>query len=392
MSEPVCPNGANKLKTISTIVIIGFTLSVIFHYILANYCGLERYFYRTFLFDPADRFNDFYNIYRATGNLDPYSAPVSVYFPLTFIVMYLFTLFNEHFAFALFLALFGGYFVWYIFRNMPTVPISDRWMSVFVLTFMSYPVLFNFDRGNVEAFVFICITLFIYFHRKGQDLPGVLFLSLAIAMKLYPGVFVVLYLAERKYRNIIVTACTTAVISLASAAMLNGGILHSLEGLRRNLAGFNTTYLITKEGLQHNSSLYGVIRMIAKPLPQVQPFIDHYTVIALAFFVLVAAYIVLKEDILWKKVALLVFSMILLPQVSFDYKLIHLFVPTMLFINTGHSSRFTRVFAVMFGLMLIPKDYIQLGHAISIAVLLNPLLMVGIAVLILLERFERSPR
>lgn len=392
MDEQSYSNGGNKLKMISTIVIIGFTLSVIFHYVLGNYAGLERYYYRTFLFDPADKFNDFYNIYRATGNLDPYSAPVSVYFPFTFIVMYLFTLFNEHFAFALFLLLFGGYFIWYTFRNMPMVPVSDRRMNVFVLTFMSYPVLFNFDRGNVEVFVFICVTLFIIFYQKERDLPAVLFLSLAIAMKLYPGVFVILYLADRKYRNIIATACTTAVVSLSSAAVLNGGILHSLEGLRRNLAGFNITYLITKDGLQHNSSLYGVIRMIAKPLPQVQPLIDHYTVIALAFFVVMVIYIVVKEDTLWKKAALLVFSMVLLPQVSFDYKLVHLFLPLMLFVNTDKASRFDRAFTIMFGLLIIPKDYIQLGHAISIAVFLNPLLMLVITALIVFERFERSSR
>jgi len=392
MDEQSYSSGGNKLKTIGTIVIIGFTLSVIFHYVLGNYAGLERYYYRTFLFDPADKFNDFYNIYRATGNLDPYSAPVSVYFPFTFIVMYLFTLFNEHFAFALYLLMFGGYFIWYIFRNMPMVPVSDRRMNVFILTFMTYPVLFNFDRGNVEVFVFICVTLFIFFYQKERDVPAVLFLSLAIAMKLYPGVFVVLYLADRKYRNIVATACTTAVVSLASAAVLHGGISHSLEGIRRNLSGFNMTYLVTNDGLQHNSSLYGVIRMIVKHAAQVQPLVDHYTIIALVLFGIVATYIVVKLDMLWKKVALLVFSMILLPQVSFDYKLIHFFLPLMLFVNTGQPSRFDRAFSIMFGLLLIPKDYLQLGHGISIAVFLNPLLMLGITALIVFERFERSSR
>lgn len=391
MTEQSSFDSSRKLNTVTRILIFGFTLSVIFHYVLGNYLGYDHhYYYTTFLFDPRDRFNDFFNIYRATVNLDPYAAPVSVYFPFTFILMYLFTFLREQYSFFVFMSLFGSYFIWYIYRNISLVNAPDRLLSVFVFTCMSYPVLFNFDRGNVEVFVFIFLTLFLFFYQKDQHLLGVLFLSLAISMKLYPGVFVILYLVDRNYRNIFATVSMTAVVSLSSAALLQGGILTSLAGIQRNLAGFGKFYLVSSAGLQHNSSLYGVIRIIGKNVPPIMVVLEYYSIIVMGFFVLMVIYILVKEDILWRKAALLTFSMVLFPQVSFDYKLIHVFIPLMLFINTGHSSRFDRTFSIMFALLLIPKDYIQFGHAVSIAVILNPILMLGVMAIILFERFEQS--
>lgn len=388
-----------KVNTATVVILIGFTASVYFHYIISNYCGQSSYPHNTFLFNPADKFNDFFNIYRATKGLDPYANPVSVYFPFTFLVMSFFTIFKAKFAFGLFMAIFTGFFAYYISANIPTTNRLSRISILFVMTFMSYPVLFNIDRGNLECFLFIFLALFFYFYRNGHYSLSILFLSFAIAMKLYPGVFVILLLADKKYKNILLAGLLTVIWSLASAAILHGGIVQSFLGLKHNLALFNQTYMASSLGLQHNTSLYGVLKLVqlstinsdatAWMLPLVNAMINNYAVIALLFFTLISIYIFLREDIFWKKVTLLTFMMLLLPQVSFDYKLIHVFLPLLLFINCDKVSRFDHIYVLFFALLLIPKDYIIIRDDISIAVLINPFLMLLAIFLIIYEKYAR---
>jgi hypothetical protein len=103
-------------------------------------------------------------------------------------------------------------------------------------------------------------------------------------------------------------------------------------------------------------------------------------------FALISLFIVLKEKEFWKRVSLLVFMMLLLPQVTFDYKMIHLYIALMLFLNSHKQSQHDMLYAILFGLILIPKDYLIIQPDISIAVFLNPLLMLMIAGTILLDR------
>jgi hypothetical protein len=106
-------------------------------------------------------------------------------------------------------------------------------------------------------------------------------------------------------------------------------------------------------------------------------------------FALISLFIVLKEKEFWKRVSLLVFMMLLLPQVTFDYKMIHLYIALMLFLNSHKQSQYDILYAILFGLLLIPKDYFLIKPDISIAVFLNPLLMLMIAGTILLDRTAR---
>ena len=60
-----------KINLLSAIILTGLAASVIFHCILGFYKGFV-YPYNTFLFIPADRFNDFFNTYNHSKQLNPY--------------------------------------------------------------------------------------------------------------------------------------------------------------------------------------------------------------------------------------------------------------------------------------------------------------------------------
>jgi len=377
-----------KSNLVLIIVLAGFILSVVYHTVMAKVFGYDYYPYNTFLFWPEDRFNDFFNHFYTAKHLNPYYPPnlFTVYFPFTYFCVYLLTFLPAKVAFALLFGIFICSFAYYVFRNLPASDYLGRISGVIILTFLSYPILFTVDRGNLEILVFLFLLLFVNYYQKGDNVKSVIFLSLAIAMKLYPGVFVVLFCADKKYKNIIYTGVLVLALSVFSAAVLEGGVQASLQGLQNNLGLFKEAYMRSVMGLHFNTSLYGAITILGKKFTFLSIVIKYYTVLALIAFALISLFIVLKEKEFWKRVSLLVFMMLLLPQVTFDYKMIHLYIALMLFLNSHKQSQHDMLYAMLFGLILIPKDYLIIQPDISVAVFLNPLLMLMIAGTILLDR------
>ena len=82
----------------------------------------------------------------------------------------------------------------------------------------------------------------------------------------------------------------------------------------------------------------------------------------------------------------MVFSMNLFPYVSADYKLIYALIPLLLFLNAEQHDGDDLFFAILFGVLLVPKAYHHpWSNDVSISVLINPLIMFSGMVLIVLR-------
>jgi hypothetical protein len=133
-------------------------------------------------------------------------------------------------------------------------------------------------------------------------------------------------------------------------------------------------------------------------------FLSRYLAASALIGVVAVVYAVFVEQDLWKRVAVLVLVMLLLPPLSADYKLLLLYVPLYLFVESDKPSRLDPAYLAVFGLLLVPKSYYYLSsvfsesgaaHDISIAVPLNVLLLIALSLLIgipgLVNRFRRAP-
>jgi hypothetical protein len=99
---------------------------------------------------------------------------------------------------------------------------------------------------------------------------------------------------------------------------------------------------------------------------------------------LLAIYVIFIEKELWKKFALAIIAFCLLPLVSCDYKLIHMLIPMLMFINSKRSSKLDIIYALIFALLLIPKNY-HLFLQIYDGVILDPLLLITLMLLIVIQ-------
>ena len=381
----------NKIETILFIGVFGFIIAVAYH-IISGVCFGLPWPHNSFLFDPRDRFADLYRAWifgKHIAGENPYITSDCNYFPLFFLVMFPFSFLAWCKVLPVFFLVVVSTFILLVYKmikNFANLSLVKKMGYVILLTVTSYPLLFLLDRGNSEGILFIFLCLFVYLYKKRKFLLSAIPLSFAIGMKLYPAVFLVLFISDRKYREFVWCILLTIGITALSLFLMSGGVISSLSGLVSNLNSFQETHVIAGGSSFYNHTLFNLLsHTLYRTAYLKEAFIHPYLVIAFILFVLTASYVILVEKEFWKKVTLLVLAMIVLPYVSYDYTLIHLYIPLVLFVNSGNkkSNRSIFVFSILFGLLIIPKNYIM--GPISVGLLLNPTIMIAMAWIILKE-------
>lgn len=402
MQLPIIEKKEKILVTVF-IIVAGFFTSVAYHYVQASYLG-KAYPYNTFLFDPGDRFKDFIVISWVNADLNPYLGAVSsAQYPLVNLIGHRFSLIPWEAAFALYAAIICIPFLFFSSKYLRTGNCYQDLTSIFVICFMTYPFLFTMDRGNYEALLFIFLLAFLYFYKRGSKL-SIFFLALATAMKLYPALLLLLFVCDNKYREILYCLAGVILITLFSLMCFNGGLVDNISFLvsGSNISATNNliVFLGNNNFVQRGVSLFtfckiclieaGIIQNI-----DMQFFLNSYLITVFLLFIPIVAYIILIEKQLWKRVAILVFLMLLFPHISGDYKLILLYLPLFLFISSQERSKLDWIYVILFGVLMIPKDYyifqktisdnLTLTEDISIAVLINIVIMVALMLLIIIS-------
>jgi hypothetical protein len=364
---------AEKLSRIRLIVIAGFAAAVAYCLIQSQILGRVAAPYSTFLFDPRERFTDFL-LNGAARSMDPYAYPGSVYFPFAFVSLFPFMLLKGHAGLYPYLLAVSA-FAWHHCKSaFERLGLGHPGLSAFAIVFLSYPMLFELDRANFEGWVFVFTGLFLSAYRKGRYPLSAVMLGCAAAIKGYPGLFCLLFLSERRFRELGIFFATIAAASLLGAMVFDTGLVGTMLKLQDNLRWFHQTYVVRLDSLVFNSSLFGLLRILFSPfVPGLMPvdagvtgrWAGAYMALSGALQLGAIAWVLFLEKTLWKRVFLIVASFILLPPVSFDYKLIHLLLPLLLFVEDRKVSRYDGAYAALFGLLLIPKAYIVLHDAVS---------------------------
>jgi hypothetical protein len=390
-----------RVRLLVTIVLLGTVAAIVYHYSQAFYLG-KTYPESTFLFRPADHFNDWNNSYiYAQTFLRGENAPF-IYFPFAFFAMVVATLIPMRVGLALLVLAF--LLVLVVMLKDYVVQVVEPWSKkvqyIFVLVFLSYPVIFVLDRSNLELLLFVFLAGFFYFlYVRESPWLAALFLAAAIAFKLYPATLLLLLLAERRYKTFTLSVVLAAVLTLAGLLALSALGHHGLAEVWRMSTGEKDVYqanmVLSSAGLQHGHTLWGLWRLPGflhgKPIDAWK--LTAYEVGAGLIFVLIALHVVFRETERWKRVLLSVVPALLLPFVSGDYTLIHLYFPLVFFIGSPRVSRWDPMYVLLFGVLLIPVDYHYLAlnaDGVSVSVIVYPVAMVALVILAMVDR-ERSP-
>ncbi len=251
---------------------------------------------------------------------------------------------------------------------------------------LGYPVMFEIKQGNMEVFVFLLVAGGIWLYLTGRLYPAAVCLGLAAAMKLFPAVYLGLFLARKQYRYITVAALTAALITLASLLYLSPSLSASWHGMILGINWFQqTTALVMRPETSFDHSLWGLIKFSHHELFHRRAGMEDLSGLLRVYLLgaalggVVLFFTRIRHLPVVNQVLCLCVASVLLPPVSYDYTLMHLYVPwAMLCLYVLHRREAapagsTAVFTCLGILLSIQSEFIvkfrPLGGQIKAVVL-----------------------
>lgn len=330
-----------------------------------NLLQAKAYFpHVTFLFDPRFHLSDFYDVAIFTKlGLNVYSQqPGPNYFPFFMVLLLPLKYLNWQLALWCMEALFVGFYALLAYRFMPPMPFKPIWTAVFILC--SYPLWFTLDRANLEMLLFIVCGLFIWAYQEGRLKTAGFLLALAINMKLYPAVLFVLFVADKKYKELFYTLALTVLFFAIGYWLTGAG-----EQLQKNLELFAFYHQQRPLGLQFSHTLMNLMRIpvfinLEGGLPHTWDSFTYfsaqvafsYMLFMFALFGAICLYIIFINKAYWKAVLLLTLAEVGFPFVSYDYTLINLVLPVLLFLNAREQPE-QKTLCILLALLFIPMNW-----------------------------------
>ncbi len=407
MASPAClerleaPRDLERATVMTRAATYAVVLGLVGGFFWAYWEGYYReliYPYNSFLYQPRVHFSDLSDFYTLVKLGAPYFGG-AVYLPFSFVLMIPFAYLGGDAAQLLWFVLVAGGLGAYVSWGLNFLPRLDRVWAAIVLTVLTYPFLFAFDRGNIEAFVTLLFAAAVYAIASGRPDLAAVAIGTAGALKGDPLAFAVLFLVWGWWRQLAITAATAAVLTLVSASHYSLNVLHLLPLLRGDVSGYQNQYVIHDGGLAFGCSLFGALKLLiyglgggTHAISELLPFYSYSTAV-LGLGVVVALWRLPLR--LWEQVTLLLLAFDALPTVSGDYKLLHLLVPMILFLRSGSDERRRWAYLAGFVALMVPKAYAEIRPAtafytgVNMGVVVDPLIMVAMALLIVESGLSR---
>ncbi len=118
------------------------------------------------------------------------------------------------FSIAGMLALGTG--VWAFFADEERTTRRDFTVAGLLITFSFFPVYYSLYLGQVNALLFLCLALVLYFSRRGRPWWAGFFIALAVLIKIYPAVFMVFFAVKRQFKPVVAAMAFMIVLGAVS--------------------------------------------------------------------------------------------------------------------------------------------------------------------------------
>lgn len=391
-----------RISLLVLIIVVGFSIAVVYHYVMGYYFG-KAWPANTFLHTPQARFWDFKLVVRQSAALDPFAEDIGGFAgsPFAQFVGYLFSLIHP--AFLRLFIFFGSFLAVSILMvkhhlyDLKSKPTSYQLLAVFVIVFLTYPVLFAVDRANFDLLIVPCLFLFAFTYERQKYKASTVFLALAVALKPYAAIFTVVYFLNKRFKDGLLVAFNAIFLTILSLSLFKDGLF--VETQKYFHALFNTVnYLSVGNQQAFTSDLYGLltvgIKFVGDRLGTSIYLPEHpnarlaYAIIAIIVLIYFVIRLWEKPEPLWKVLAVLTILLVLLPYNSADYRLTYLFVPMLMYLATNEETRNDLLIVVLWGLLLVPKNYYRLESPQNIGMVINPLLLLGLLFCIVPDAFS----
>jgi hypothetical protein len=204
---------------------------------------------------------------------------------------------------------------------------------VAVAAVCSYPFFFEFEQANLEWILCVLVGAGVVAFLRGRGYSAAVCFGIVGSMKIYPLVMVGLLIARRQYRQAVVAVGVCGVSTLAGLWLLCPNLAVSWANTQIGLESFRQRYVLQYEQVGFDHSLVGLMKAVSLAVHPVPLSMRALSLLVGLYLPVVAiAGVLLYFDVIRKlpvvnQVICLTVATILLPPVSYDYTLLHFYLP-----------------------------------------------------------------
>lgn len=380
-------NNVRKICIILSIILTGTIIGLLVWYFAKS----------SFLFTPKDTFMDYINTIKVLDNVYSEVGTGRGYFPFTYVVLNVFKFLFGNSIYGYLGMIFIMLIAFIIFIINSFKDAQWKALLIFVFLCMAYPFLFAFERGNVEFIVFAFLIAFFLAYNKEHYKIAAILLAFPICMKLYPALFVILFLKDKKIKEFMLCTISSLLLMICSFIII-GGNLNNLYIALENFSYFTNSYSKTFNGVQFSHTIWSGMNYLNLLLSGClinSMWISNYTIVIAFVAMLLSIYMIFAEKEEWKIITILTIMMITFPHVSFDYTLIHMYIPIVYFIISKNTKKWEEIlYSILFGITIIPMNWFQNtinGYiTLNIGLFIRPLILISIILIIVASTLDEK--
>jgi hypothetical protein len=217
---------------IAKLLSIGLITSAAISWILGGYYNYDIHTLLTFIphdppgnVDITDKklvvhtFGDYLLPNAWINSSDPWIndvAPWNIYPPLAMCIFWIFNLFPYKLGVILFLILNFATMTFPILYELFLAKKPEKWLLL-LPTCLSVGLITTLDRGNIVGLVVLPIYLFVKNLNDNKFKKAAFYLAVAVSIKVYPIILILLFLRIKKYKMFFFTLGYTLIISVCSS-------------------------------------------------------------------------------------------------------------------------------------------------------------------------------
>jgi hypothetical protein len=359
-----------------------FVASVLLLFILfmiglfKNPMGVQR---NIFFAGLNDLFADFFNVLRYVSERDPYFNTINgygekIYLPLTYLIIYPFSRLDNFNTMTLQQAwtskigimsvfCFTAVSVFLLFLALNQIRKRyDTPFYIFIGLFFSYVFAFSVERGNSIILSAAFVSLYLLYYDSDDNnkrIIATICLALAAVLKIYPVLLGFLYLEQKQYKDIFLSAIITLLLCFIPFVFFRGGfsnIFQLIDNVRSNSESYNFDHLYPRFSLSHLVYYALILLGLADKMVLSLSNVAYYVIILVSIFSICCSLLTKNR---WEKITLLILVLIYLPVNSALYCGLYLFPVIILFFATikDRSGVFNGFILIVFIILLNPFQF-----------------------------------
>lgn len=329
------------------------------------------------IFDAgADFIADFFNIERGLADRDPYFNELNgSYLPLSYLLLLPFNALCDYSHISLEececspIAVFSAIVfmilsLFFFFDSLHRLNSKQKWhtYNTFLLLF-SFLFLFSVERGNEIFFAAAGVNYFLTYYDTDDEWKrrfGLLCLCIAAVLKVYPVLFGILLLQDKRYKDIVFCVVTGLLLAFVPFLFFKHGLANIprlIENLHTYVNLYNTPSTEYKYGIHAlcNGITFAVDYLFPGTIADsVVWSIDLTTKILTALLTLFCLVLAFLEKRRWIQVGLIALAIMMYPSHSAFYNGLYLIPMIVLFLSKEDCTKVDYSIAILLCLIMNP--------------------------------------